>query len=527
MRFDRLNFGPPLASRSGLHRSGKAVSRPGLQAPLPSLDIRRREAAAAVHPGAEPHCGAALSVPVITGLCRAADLLLMAIAALAIGMTLRQTSNVPPWGEFVVISAIAIAVARAVGERLDIHRLPALLDPLDHLAQIGFSIAAGAAASVTALFLLHEPDPRLPYLVTQPLAWALASGAASLSFRAVVGWQLQVQAASGRLSSRVALIGANAASLQFIQDSAADPAITVVGIYDDRTSRLPPNVRRTWLRGDVADLVEVARSHAVDAIVISLPLSAQGRIRELRAKLAGIAADIFLTADIPAATYDGAKFTVLGASPVLCVASRPLKDWPAFKKAAFDRVASALFLLLALPAMALIAVLIKLDTRGPVLFRQDREGLNGTPFTMLKFRTMRCRPDNDEWVQATPNDGRVTRVGYWLRRYSLDELPQLWNVLRGEMSLVGPRPHLATTRAGNRLFSDVVPHYQARHRMKPGLTGWAQMQGLRGETRTEQEIVERVAQDLYYIDNWSLGLDLRIIWHTLRHEIVSSSGRGY
>ena len=135
---------------------------------------------------------------------------------------------------------------------------------------------------------------------------------------------------------------------------------------------------------------------------------------------------------------------------------------------------------------------------------------------------------HDESRQATRRDPRITRSGHWLRRFSLDELPQLWNVLRGDMSLVGPRPHLPTTRAGDRLFSEIVPDYQARHRVKPGLTGWAQVQGLRGETRTEQDIVDRVEQDIYYIEHWSLALDLEILLRTFVQELLMSrSGRAY
>ena len=471
--------------------------------------------------------GPTLSIPVVSGLCRAADLFCMAVASLAIGVALRRVSGIPPWGEFVVVSAIAIAVARAVAERLKIYRLAALLDPFSQLSQLGLCVGAGVLASVATLLLLHHHTPDLPYLLTQPFAWGLGSGATLLAFRSVVGWQLQTHDRAGRLSTRVALVGANAASLKFIEDTAGNPSIAIVGVYDDRTTRLPANVARTWLRGSVSELVEFTKRTPLDAIVIALPLSATDRIAEIRRQLAGIATDVFLTTDITALSYAGAQFTTLGSSAVLSVSSRPLKDWPAFKKACFDRLASAVFLVLALPLIAVIAVLVKLESAGPALFRQEREGFNGIPFTMLKFRTMYCRPDNDESVQATANDRRVTRIGYWLRRFSLDELPQLWNVLRGDMSLVGPRPHLATTRAGNRLFHEVVPHYQARHRMKPGLTGWAQVQGLRGETRTEREIVERVAQDLYYIDNWSLGLDLKIIVRTLLREIVSSSGKAY
>ncbi len=471
--------------------------------------------------------GSTLSIPVLSGLCRAADVLVVSIASIGIGLALRRVSGTPMWGEFIVVSAIAIAVYRVVAERMKVYRLATLLDPFTHLSELAAAISAGVLACMVTLVLLHHHTPDLPYLITQPFAWGLGSGATLLAYRSIVALRLQALHGAGRLTTRVAIIGANAASLKFIQETAGNASTTIVGIYDDRATRLPDYVTREWLRGSVDDLVALAKTASIDAIVIALPLSATDRIAATRERLAGIAADIFLTTDVPALSYAGAQSLVLGSSAVLSVSSRPLKDWPAFKKACFDRVASALFLLAACPMIVVIAIMVKLESRGPILFRQDREGLNGTTFTMLKFRTMYCRTENDEFIQATANDRRVTRIGYWLRRFSLDELPQLWNVLRGDMSLVGPRPHLATTRVGNCMFRD-VPHYQARHRMKPGLTGWAQVQGLRGETRTERDIVERVAQDLYYIDNWSLGLDLKIIARTLLREIfVSSSGKAY
>lgn len=188
----------------------------------------------------------------------------------------------------------------------------------------------------------------------------------------------------------------------------------------------------------------LARHEKLDAIVIALPLSAASRIAALRHRLVGLATDVVMTAGFGPVLTPSARLTRLGLNSVLSISERPLKDWTAFKKATFDRVASAVFLLLAAPLMAVIAVLVKLDSPGPALFRQEREGLNGVPFTMRKFRTMR-RAAGDESVQATAHDHRVTRSGFWLRRCSLDELPQLWNVLCGDMSLVGPRPHLATT----------------------------------------------------------------------------------
>ena len=189
--------------------------------------------------------------------------------------------------------------------------------------------------------------------------------------------------------------------------------------------------------------------------------------------------------------------------------------WRTHAKRGVD-VALALAGLTLLAAMLpLLALVVRLDSPGPLIFRQRRLGLDGQPFELLKFRTMRHAPEAAALRQATRHDPRVTRIGAWLRRTSIDEWPQLINVLRGDMSVVGPRPHAPGTRAGGRLFEDVTVHYPERHRVKPGLTGLAQVRGWRGETDTEQKLLHRIESDLEYIETWSLGLDLVIIWRTI------------
>lgn len=195
----------------------------------------------------------------------------------------------------------------------------------------------------------------------------------------------------------------------------------------------------------------------------------------------------------------------------------PVGGWNGVRKRMLDLVVGlAVLMVVALP-MLVLAVLIRLDSPGPALFRQTRTGLDGKTFRVLKFRTMHhaaCEPDHCR--QARRNDPRVTRLGAWMRRTSWDEVPQILNVLRGQMSLVGPRPHAAGSRAGNRLFEDVTQRYAARHRVKPGMTGLAQIRGLRGETDTEDKLIHPVEADLEYIETWSIGLDIAIIWRTIR-----------
>ncbi len=201
---------------------------------------------------------------------------------------------------------------------------------------------------------------------------------------------------------------------------------------------------------------------------------------------------------------------------MIAVSERPISGWSSVVKQGEDYLIGALALAVFAIPMALIALAIRLDSPGPVLFRQRRTGFNNRDFEMLKFRTMHHHMAEPRIrAQTTRNDPRVTRVGALLRRTSLDELPQIFNVLRGDMSIVGPRPHAPGTQAGSRPFEQVVDRYAARHRVKPGLTGLAQVRGYRGETRTEDKLIRRVESDLEYIDTWSLWLDLSIMLRTL------------
>ena len=197
---------------------------------------------------------------------------------------------------------------------------------------------------------------------------------------------------------------------------------------------------------------------------------------------------------------------------MLAMMDKPLSDWDRVVKNVEDRVLGALLLLLAAPVMALVALAVRLDSKGPIFFRQKRYGFNNELIEVLKFRSMYVdQQDATGSKVVTRGDPRVTRVGRFIRRTSLDELPQLINVVKGQMSLVGPRPHATGSKAERDLFEDVVEGYFARHRVKPGVTGWAQINGWRGETDTREKLVRRVEHDLYYIDNWSVLFDLYII----------------
>jgi Undecaprenyl-phosphate glucose phosphotransferase len=251
-------------------------------------------------------------------------------------------------------------------------------------------------------------------------------------------------------------------------------------------------------------------------VIFSLPISAEARILQMLKKLWVLPVDIRLAAHSNKLRFRPRAYSYIGSVPVLDVFDKPITDWDVVTKLLFDRFIGGVMLLAASPIMLLAAIAIKLDSRGPVFFKQKRYGFNNELIEVYKLRSMyvdQC--DAAASVLVTKGDSRVTKVGAWLRKTSIDELPQLINVaLKGNLSLVGPRPHAVHAKAENRLYDEAVDGYFARHRVKPGITGWAQVNGWRGETDTQEKIQRRVEHDLYYIENWTVLLDLYILART-------------
>jgi Undecaprenyl-phosphate glucose phosphotransferase len=288
----------------------------------------------------------------------------------------------------------------------------------------------------------------------------------------------------------------------------SDADIRLIGVFQDTADRRSPRGRpgRT-----LDDLLAYARERRVDEIFLALPWHAERRISALVERLGHLPVDLKLCPDGVGYVKPMEVGERLAGVPVATIHRQPIRDWGRIVKRAMDIGASALGLVLLAVPMAAIALAIRLESPGPALFRQWRLGFNQDEFEMLKFRTMRHDP-GAPLVQARPDDERITRIGRWLRRTSLDELPQLINVLRGEMSLVGPRPHAIALNAA---FMRQIEQYATRYRVKPGITGLAQVYGWRGGTDTEEKMAGRIAHDLYYIEHWSLLLDLKIIALTL------------
>ena len=321
----------------------------------------------------------------------------------------------------------------------------------------------------------------------------------------------------GKLRRNVAIIGGGEQGLRMLMSLSKDSEspTTIPTVYDDRIKRLEGNSEYPIV-GTIDDLIQRARLNQIDEILIALPWDAETRTLDIINQLQELPVHIRLCPDLVAFHFQGAGLSYYGGVPVIHVYDKPIDGWAFVFKEIEDRVLALLALILVFPIMLLVTFLIKLDSKGPIFFRQKRYGFNNQLIEVYKFRTMHVESqDSNAETLVTRNDPRITRVGKILRRSSLDELPQILNVLKGEMSMVGPRPHATKAKAAGRLYNDVVPEYAHRHKVKPGISGWAQVQGWRGETDTEEKIIKRVEHDLYYIDNWSLGFDIYILVKTV------------
>jgi Undecaprenyl-phosphate glucose phosphotransferase len=349
------------------------------------------------------------------------------------------------------------------------------------------------------------------------LSWTSATVGLLILSRAVLRLLIVRWGQRGYLVRRLVVVGAGELGENLVNAlrRADDRNLEILGFFDDRHTRIGPSVAGLPVLGTTADLLTFARRRRVDEFIVALPLSADKRLKSVFERLRRLPVDLRLSAEPIAGTLPIRGISAVGAVPMLDVAERPLKNWNALAKLIEDRLIGVFLLLLFTPLMALVALLIKLDSRGPVLFVQERFGFNNNVIRVLEFRTMYIdRGDATGAARTVRNDPRVTRIGRLLRALSLDELPQLINVVRGDMSLVGPRPHAITMRAGDRLYNDAVATYLNRHRVKPGITGWAQVNGLRGEVDSLEKARARVEHDLFYIEHWSVWLDIKILLKT-------------
>ena len=326
-------------------------------------------------------------------------------------------------------------------------------------------------------------------------------------------------APESRLKRRAVLVFASESARLLERGLRKIDDFELLGYFDDRDAgRTDGGVGDLPLLGKARDVAEYTQKNNVDVVFVVLPDNATKRVVGVLETLGDTTASVYYVPDFIAFQVFNAQFVEVAGFPVLQVAESPFFGADGLLKAIFDRAFAAVALVLLLPVFALVAVLIKRDSPGPVFFKQARYGLNGKRFFVYKFRSMTVGDDQvRQSRQATKDDDRITRIGRFIRKTSIDELPQFWNVMRGEMSVVGPRPH---SISHNEQYRKEVRRYMVRHKVKPGVTGWAQVNGLRGETAQVERMVERIEYDLDYIRNWSPWLDIKIIvltvWTVLR-----------
>lgn len=439
------------------------------------------------------------------------------LIAVALGQILYEWfpggSDAPFWPNYGCVITLSVLFATMLFELMGAYREPVIVDPAQTLRV--FSLAALALGLVAVPIILMVRGS-LYLSGTWTVTWVAGWYLVSASGRYTVARLVSSAVARGQVVETVAVVGANpwTGRLVSIIETDGDARARVVGVFDDRRSRLPESIAR--FTQPVSALIELGKSARIDRVVIALPVSAERRIMEIADHLKSLAVQIEVCPDLSSYALLSHPVRLRGDVPYITIAQRPLDDGASLIKSLLDRLLATVLLVAIAPTLLLIALLIKLDSTGPVLFRQRRHGFNNREIEVWKFRTMRVEvADSTGGRQTRRGDDRITRVGAVLRRTSIDELPQLFNVLRGEMSLVGPRPHPIGMRTQDMLCHEIVRDYAHRHRVKPGITGWAQVNGYRGATETPSDLRKRVEHDLFYIENWSLSFDLKILLLTV------------
>jgi Undecaprenyl-phosphate glucose phosphotransferase len=422
---------------------------------------------------------------------------LAAIVAKQLYITL-YLADVQAHEPYVIASLICGVVIHYVMRALQLHEAPAILAWRNHTGEVLLAIGLSFLMLIAVAYLLKISAS---YSRAWLLTWLCLSALAITANRPIMARVLLWLAASGYTTRRIAIVGDGPTRERILQSLEVTSGVCIVGVFSaDRKDRQASQDR------SIADLITLGQRDEIDEVVIALSSAPQEHAARIVEKISVLPVDVWLCPtelQIPILATSR-----LGALSLLQVQPKPIRDWGYVAKQLLDYVAAAVCILLFAPLMLAIALAIRLDSPGPVIFRQRRHGFNHRIINILKFRTMTVTENGNRIVQARENDERITRVGAFLRRTSLDELPQLFNVLRGEMSLVGPRPHAL---AHNQHYFDRLDRYASRHCVKPGMTGWAQINGLRGPTEDPEKMRLRVIMDLYYIENWSLWLDLKIL----------------
>jgi Undecaprenyl-phosphate glucose phosphotransferase len=455
---------------------------------------------------------AAYSPVVLAGLVRASEFLLIVLTGALVHYFYVAAHLGYERSYFVVVPAVAV-LSVVVFQALQTYNLTAFRLPVRQIFRL-----AGGWAFVFLLVFAMMFFLKLDGIVSRVwiAGWFFLGIVALAVERVALARITFTMARAGRLARRAVVVGGGEFGQELLRDlsAAKNSEIRMLGVFDDRSDdRAPLTVEGFPKLGNVDDLVDIARHTRIDLVIFALPITAEQRILQMLRKLWVLPIDIRLAAHANRLRFRPRSYSYVGPVPVLDLFDKPIADWDVVIKLAFDKIVGTLALIALSPILLATAIAVKLDSPGPILFRQRRYGFNNELIEVYKFRSMYVdKTDATAAKLVTRNDPRVTRVGRFIRKTSLDELPQLFNVVfKGDLSLVGPRPHAVHAKAADRQYDEVVDGYFARHRVRPGITGWAQVNGWRGETDTHEKIQQRVEHDLHYIENWSIFFDLYIL----------------
>ncbi|RXZ36053.1 undecaprenyl-phosphate glucose phosphotransferase [Oxalobacteraceae bacterium CAVE-383] len=414
-------------------------------------------------------------------------------------------------GDYLVLMIIAFFVSSFVYEQIDLYRT---LHVGKQLAYAG-DILIGWAIVVAVLALIGQ-GTGLRYELSDRVIWTwFALAPLALLASRLTAYVLAFNYGKERQVRSAVIVGSNHSGKDILRRVASrnNAAIDMCGFFDDRAENLQaPELDSPYL-GSIADVVPYVRAHKIKTIFICLPMTGNPGLSNLMEELRDTTASVYFVPDIYTFDLIQARLDHVGGIPVIGICETPFTGLHSVVKRASDIVLATVIQIILLPVMAGIAIGVKMSSPGPVIFAQRRYGLNGEEIVVYKFRSMGVCDDGPVVEQAKRNDVRITPFGGFLRRTSLDELPQFFNVLQGRMSIVGPRPHAV---AHNEMYRKLIKGYMLRHKVKPGITGWAQVNGLRGETETIDKMRARIEFDLEYLRNWSLALDLWIIFRTVK-----------
>jgi Undecaprenyl-phosphate glucose phosphotransferase len=425
-------------------------------------------------------------------------------AAYVTRFTLFAHELVPPFSDTLATLGLVLLIFPVVFRAQSLYTTNRNRSHIGEVFEIFKAIVLGTVVLIAVAFTVRERYSRLTLFLFSGYAFALVT-AVRLTTRAV----FNALRRRGLNVKTVLLVGAGELGQRFIDtiEQHRELGFKVVGALTRRPEKVGSEVKGVPVKGLYSDLGRVLDEQPVDQVVLALPLEEHAALKDLMEELALRTVDVKLVPDLFSIVTLRGGLEEFGGLPIISLQGAPLEGWNLIAKRAFDVIFSGLALVLLSPVLLAVALLVKLTSRGPVFYVQERMGMDGRLFNMIKFRTMKVDAEKDGPRFATAHDDRRTPVGTFLRRLSLDELPQLWNVLVGDMSLVGPRPERPVFIEA---FKKQIPRYHLRHMVKSGITGWAQVNGLRGDT----SIKDRIEYDLYYIENWSLAFDLKILIRT-------------